>query len=407
MHIAQKYLSSFLDSLKNIENLELALRVYGHQKPYPPQDCDDTKLEVPFAPDNVGRIKHRLGSLNPKGSTPIAHALEMAQYDFTPCDHCRNLIILITDGIEECGGDPCEVSRMLQKKGIILKPFVIGIGSDFSDAFDCVGNYYNAASEKAFGKSLNAVISQALNTTTAQVNLLDEYGEPSETNVAMTFYDNYSEKIKYNFIHTLNHFGVPDTLVIDPLLTYNLVVHTLPETKKDSISLTPGQHTIIPITAPQGYLTLKIEANSKVYSNLQAIVRKHNDPNTLYIQNINETEKYLTGLYDLEVLCLPRIHLDGVEIKQNHTTKIEIPMPGVAIIRKFIDGYASLFTEEAGKLNFIYNIPISHNQTERLILQPGNYLVVFRSKFANKSVYTIEEKFRVNPGKTIEVKLKP
>ena len=30
--IAQKLLSNMLDSLKNVQNLELALRVYGHQK---------------------------------------------------------------------------------------------------------------------------------------------------------------------------------------------------------------------------------------------------------------------------------------------------------------------------------------------------------------------------------------
>ena len=59
--IARKLLSNVLDSLKNVDNLELALRVYGHQKTYPPQDCDDTRLEVPFARHNEDRIKHHHG----------------------------------------------------------------------------------------------------------------------------------------------------------------------------------------------------------------------------------------------------------------------------------------------------------------------------------------------------------
>lgn len=36
--IASKLMSELLDSLKNITDLQLGLRIYGHQKYYPPQD---------------------------------------------------------------------------------------------------------------------------------------------------------------------------------------------------------------------------------------------------------------------------------------------------------------------------------------------------------------------------------
>ena len=242
--IAQRLLSDLLDSLRYVPNLELALRVFGHQKQYPPQDCDDSKLEIPFAKDNTDRIKNKLKTIIPRGTTPIASSLELSADDFTPCDNCRNIIVLITDGEEECGGDPCAVSKSLQKKGIALKPFIIGIGKDFSTAFDCVGTYFNAGSEQQFQQALKVVISQALNSTTAQVNLLDAYGNPTETNVNMTFYDNFSGLIKYNFIHTMNNRGLPDTLVLDPLCKYNLVVHTIPPVEVDTIKLTPGKHTV-------------------------------------------------------------------------------------------------------------------------------------------------------------------
>ena len=50
MEIAQRLMNRMVDSLSEIQdpNFQLALRVYGHQKPVPPQDCNDTKLEVPF-----------------------------------------------------------------------------------------------------------------------------------------------------------------------------------------------------------------------------------------------------------------------------------------------------------------------------------------------------------------------
>ena len=53
--IAQKMLCSAVDSLKDVRNLELALRVYGNRSQIRAgfQDCEDTHLEVPFGPDNI------------------------------------------------------------------------------------------------------------------------------------------------------------------------------------------------------------------------------------------------------------------------------------------------------------------------------------------------------------------
>src|SRR5512140_3815924 len=59
-NIAVRLFSNILDSLRSQTNLELALRMYGHQKQFPPQDCNDTRLEVPFGKDNISRIKHVL-----------------------------------------------------------------------------------------------------------------------------------------------------------------------------------------------------------------------------------------------------------------------------------------------------------------------------------------------------------
>ena len=405
MHIAQKLLGNVLDSLNNIENLEMALRVYGHQKPFPPQDCDDTRLEVPFGKNNVSRIKYKLSTINPKGTTPIAYALSQASSDFTACNNCRNIIILITDGVEECDGDPCEVSKMLQKQGIALKPFVIGIGTDFSESLNCVGTYFPASSEKAFTRALNVVISQALNSTTAQVNLLDDSGKPTETNVNMTFYDVVSGNVVYNLVHTFNNKGLPDTLMLDPLLKYDVTVHTIPPLHLDSIDINPGKHTIIPFDAGQGSLSLNVGGNWRTLKNLQAIVRRHGDMETLNVQNFGTTRKYLNGVYDLEVLGLPRIKIDSVVIRQSHTTTIEIPMPGIAVIKRNVDGVGSLYVERNGELELIYNLAEDKDRVENLVLQPGNYRVVFRSKWVDKAVYTIEEKFVVKPGKTIEIKM--
>ncbi len=404
INIAKKLMGSLLDSLKTFDNLQVALRVYGHQKPYPPADCNDTKLEVPFGPDNFDKVKLRIQSIEPKGTTPLAYAIEQAAGDFPPCDNCRNIIILITDGIEECGGDPCATSLALQKKGIVMKPFIIGIGRDFKKAFNCVGTYFDASSETAFQKALNTVISQALNATTLQVNLLDINNKATETNVNMTFYEHTTGKLKYNFIHTLNNHGLPDTLVLDPLLTYDLVVNTIPQIRLDSIGLVTGMHVTVSVSAPQGYLNLKIGTNERIVKNLQVIVRQKDDHKTINVQSFGENKKYLCGLYDLEILTLPRLYIDDVKISQSQTTNIDIPLPGIVVIRKSVNGFGSLYLEKNNTLEWIYDLRENILQ-ETLVLQPGNYKVVYRSKNAEKAMYTIENSFTILPGETSNINL--
>jgi len=403
-NIAKHIMTEMLDSIANLKNTEFALRVYGHQFQYPPQVCSDTKLEVPFAPGNASKIKSRLRTITPRGTTPLAFSLEQSAKDFPPCSNCRNIVVLITDGMEECSGDPCAVSRMLQKNGIILKPFIIGIGQDFNLAFNCVGTYFDATNEKDFRKALNIVISQALNSTTMQVNLLDEAGRPTETDAGMTFTDIYSGKVMYNYIHTMNNRGVPDTLIVDPLVTYRVDIHTLPPVAIDTLRIIPGKHTVVAANAPQGYLQLKMAGSSNAAKGLQCLVRKSGTYQTLNVQNFGETEKYLTGKYDLEILSLPRITLNDIDISQSRTTTIEIPEPGIAVIRKSFNGYGTLLLNDKNKLTRIFEL--NENLTlETLYLQPGSYRIVFRPKNSRATLYSVEQSFIIESGKTTDVQM--
>ena len=404
-NIAKNILSKVLDSLRQMKDLEVAIRFYGHQHSFPPQVCTDSRLEVPFAKDNFDRIITRLNSITPKGTSPIAYSLEQTVNDFPPCDNCRNIIVLITDGIEECNGDPCKASEVLQKSGIALKPFIIGIGTNFEKAYNCVGTYFDASSENQFTQAMNVVISRALNPTTSQVNLLDANGRPTETNVNMTFYDNFSGRIRYNFIHTMNYLGLPDTLTIDPLITYDIVVHTIPPVRVDSIRLNPGKHTIIPVSVPQGFLQLKMNTQNNVLKSSKCIVRRQGSMETLNVQDIDVAEKYITGTYNIEILSLPRTYVNDVKITQSHTTTVDIPVPGILTMQKPVRGYGSLYLDKDGKLEWIFNLRDNGQPQESLVLMPGNYRVVFRSRYLEKSVYTVEKEFEIKSGTTTNVRL--
>jgi Ca-activated chloride channel homolog len=403
--IARNFLIDIVDSLETLPNVQMALRVYGHQSPVLMQDCKDTKLEVAFDINNAHRIRQKLRFLKPNGNTPIAYSLEQTSEDFPPCPDCRNIVILITDGIEECGGDPCAVSRMLQDRGIALKPFIIGIGIDpeFKKTFECMGFYYNAAKEENFKEVLRIVITQALNTTSAQVNLLDLDDKPTETNVNMTFYDLISGKIRHNFIHTMNHKGNPDTLFLDPLMSYRLEIHTIPGISIDTVNVTAGKHTIIAADAPQGYLEAVTIGRSH-YRDMQFIVRKHGDMETMNYQKMNEKEKYLIGFYDVEIPTLPVIRLENVEIRQSHTTTIEVPRPGIVTFLSRSIGFGSVYKDYDGKVEWIANLDESKNN-QTMAMQPGNYRVVFRSKNSKYTHSTISKTFEVNSTGSSAVEL--
>lgn len=76
MEAAKEVLIQEVEKLRGIPNLEIALRVYGHQTPVTNtyQDCNDTKLEVPFGINTVDAIKTKVKSIQAKGSTPIARS---------------------------------------------------------------------------------------------------------------------------------------------------------------------------------------------------------------------------------------------------------------------------------------------------------------------------------------------
>ncbi|MBK9284266.1 MAG: VWA domain-containing protein [Sphingobacteriaceae bacterium] len=407
IEVAKRVMGEFLDSLKNYPNLELALRCYGHNYDFKERNCKDSKLEVPFEPVSTAylKIKQRINRLEPKGTTPIAYSLGECTADFTPKGGVRNIVILITDGIEECNGNPCQVSIELQKKGIFLRPFVIGVGLDikFADIFGCMGKFYDVSNEANFKNVLKLVITEALSQTTVQVDLLDILKKPSETDVDMTFYEAGTNHVKYNYLHTINHRGKPDTLVLDPDLKYDLVVHTIPPQEKKDITIIKGKHNIIPVDAPQGYLKMEIEGSLSKYFPT-SIVRKKSEMKTLNVHDFGKTEKYIVGKYDLEILTLPRIYLKDVEIKQSSTNTIKIPASGTVLFSRQSLGSGSIYVDDGKTVTWVCNLNTAI-PNEIIYLQPGKYKVLFRNQHDKMTTHTIERNFEVKSSTQQTIKL--
>jgi len=405
MEGAKKLFYKFVDSLSKQKNMQFALRMYGHTVKYPPGNCNDSKLIVPFAKNNLALIKQKVSEAKPTGITPIEHSLTQAANDF-PDNKAVNMIIIITDGIEECAGDPCKARQKLMEKGIVFKPFIIGIGltPEQIKTFECVGSYYDYDNANTFSSISDIIIKQKLNKTSAQVNLLDITSKPSETNVNITFYDINKKQYVYNYIHTLNYIGNPDTLYIDDYPTYKVVAHTIPPTESKEIKLTVGKHTLIPIDAPQGFLQINRAVGVYNYNEkIKCIIRKGGDMQTIHVQQLNTTEKYIVGNYDLEILTLPRTYISSNQIEQSKTKSVDIASAGLLSVKSLESGDGCIMQEKNNKVEWVCNLTTATQQS--FYLQPGNYRIEWRSKSLRGSIYTIEKKFNIRSDQETKVDL--
>jgi Ca-activated chloride channel family protein len=396
MAAAKEVMIKSLDGLKNIPDLEIALRVYGHQSVVTNtyQDCQDTKLEVPFGPNNIDPIKLKIKGLQAKGATPIARSLEAAAADF-PDTLARNFIILVTDGLESCDNDPCIIARKLKEKGVKVTPFVIGLGMDLTylDKFECIGSYSDAESKEAFSNVLSNVLNKALLNTTVQINLNTVQGKPLETDVSMFLYEAGTQNLKYTFVHTLNRKGLPDTLFLDPKIKYDLKVNTLPAVELKNISIKPHTHNIIQVSAGQGQLkvtSLKSPSGTKI----ETRILQNNASPTLNVQQLNDVQRYLVGPYQLEILTLPRTYKD-IKIDQSKVTAIDIVAAGQLTYTSAKGLVGQIFYERnPGQWEWV--LDLKENQTTgSWNLQPGSYKIVYREKEQRSSAYTKEKKFNI------------
>jgi len=406
LNIAKDILIRSVDSLRGAGNLELALRIYGHQDHVTPtyQNCEDTRLEVPFSKNNHTLIINKIKATRAKGTTPIARSLEAAADDF-PDKNSRNVIVLITDGIEACDDEPCVIADKLRAKGITISPFVVGLGLDMSylDHFDCYGQYSSAENEEAFTAVLKNVINKALVNTTVQINLNTIHKKPLETDVTMFLYEAGTQNLLYTFTHTLNEVGLPDTVAINPDKKYDIIVNTLPKREKRNITIKKFTHNTIEIDTPQGFLEVQHKQRTRTGS-VEVRVMEQEKQRTLNAQKIGDKQKYIVGKYNIEVFCLPRRYFE-VDIEQSATTQILLDAPGILNLNGVAPVTGQIFEKmDDGSFEWVCNLK-ENTTSDRWELQPGEYKLVYRKMNLKSTTYTVVREFSIYSNKSISINL--
>ncbi|MFH1135385.1 MAG: VWA domain-containing protein [Pseudomonadota bacterium] len=160
--IAQEVLSGIIQDLPS--DLQAGLTVYGHRKI---DDCNDVEELVQFAPLDRNRLISIIRSLKPKGKTPIAHSIMLAADKMKPLGQAGT-IILVSDGEETCGGDPCKLTADLKAKGLDFTMHVVGFGvkGAASEQLACIARAGGGTyAEAADARKLKLAIAGALEKT--------------------------------------------------------------------------------------------------------------------------------------------------------------------------------------------------------------------------------------------------
>ena len=161
--IARNVINDVLGELP--ENINMGFRVYGQADGglFGIDGCKATELLVPIGYKTQNAISAQLKNLDAVGWTPICYSLDQAiNNDFTRVGG-RKRIILVSDGMDTCGGSPCDFAIDLMKRRTDVTIDVIGF--DISSEPEAIsqlkctalathGKFYTANNSAEFTKSL-------------------------------------------------------------------------------------------------------------------------------------------------------------------------------------------------------------------------------------------------------------
>lgn len=121
---------SILETLPNLPaDVDVGLVVIGEC-----QGADNYKF---FGPGERGRLGELLNGITPRQGTPLARGIERAG-NMMDGNSVPGVLIVVSDGDESCGGDPCAAARALAQKKPNLKINFIDVNGDGQDSSSCV-----------------------------------------------------------------------------------------------------------------------------------------------------------------------------------------------------------------------------------------------------------------------------
>ncbi len=219
LDIGKKTLYALLKRLMKNNNIKTGLRVYGHLN----KSCTgNTSLEIPMGYNNALHLRRKVNGIQAKGKTPLAYALQQAEKDFDKNIPGQKVIILVTDGIESCNGNPCATATYLNQRGIVDKIHVIGLGMKPSHfhALKCIASPSGSMLIKATGKYglRDAFLKVIAKITDKNLIVISKKAKNKPVKAVVSIYQNGSKLVNMtgNETHFALNPGKYDIKAVDP-----------------------------------------------------------------------------------------------------------------------------------------------------------------------------------------------
>ena len=164
IELAREALQGALRDLPS--GVEIGLRAYGHRVNVEDKEagCADTERLLVPAAGNGPTIINLVNGLTPRGQTPIAKSLQEAGADLRE-EGGIGTVLLVSDGVESCGGDPVSIASDLRASGLDIALHTVGLGVTNEDAEALAalataggGQYFNALTGSELLLGINAAV---------------------------------------------------------------------------------------------------------------------------------------------------------------------------------------------------------------------------------------------------------
>lgn len=142
----------------------VGLTVYGHRRP---GDCRDIEMVAIPGQSDRQKILEQVNLMKPVGKTPLARSVLQVAGGLKLKD-AETTIVVVSDGVDTCGGDPCDVVKELKKSGtkFVLHAIGLDVNEKAAAQLQCMAK---AGNGEYFSAGDTAALLDALKTITVEI----------------------------------------------------------------------------------------------------------------------------------------------------------------------------------------------------------------------------------------------
>jgi Ca-activated chloride channel family protein len=380
---------------------DLGLIAYGHRSE---GDCRDIETVVAPGPLAVEPFITTVNALAPKGKTPITNALRAA-VDLAR-ERPATTIVLLTDGLETCDGDPCALAREARTAGVDFVLHIIGFdvqGEDVS-SLECTaqaggGLYLSADDASQLAGALDQAI--ALPADAPASALLIEARANGALQDVSVYVTRAGTDQRVAGSRTYEHANTNPRRLPVPAGTYDVVVTAVglrgaTEQRFDGLVVAEGETVERRVDFTEGEIAILVTRNgvlsdATVMAYVSGTRQQVASGRSYRSANSNPRRFALTaGLYDVvvgsvEIAGAPGHRWDEVRVGPGETVSLEHDLPSATLrvgARRgdaLVDATIWIQDTATGKeADRSRTYTAAASNPKEFVLSPGSYRVTMR-----------------------------